>query len=208
MRFLLIEDHPLMRSALKQLLATRFPHSSLDEAADAASAMKLITEEDWTLIMVDIDLPDRSGLDLLADIRVLSPQSRVLVLSGQDEMEFGQRVIKAGASGFIGKLSSTEQIMAAIQRVLSGKIFITSDLASSIVQSALTNQARLPHELLSQREFEVFRFFGQGYSNSDIGEKLGISIKTVSTYRSRILEKMNLKTTSDIVRYAVKNGLA
>jgi DNA-binding NarL/FixJ family response regulator len=158
--------------------------------------------------MVDIDLPDRSGLDLLADIRVLSPQSRVLVLSGQDEMEFGQRVIKAGASGFIGKLSSTEQIMAAIQRVLSGKIFITSDLASSIVQSALTNQARLPHELLSQREFEVFRFFGQGYSNSDIGEKLGISIKTVSTYRSRILEKMNLKTTSDIVRYAVKNGLA
>jgi DNA-binding NarL/FixJ family response regulator len=206
MRFLLIDDHPLMRTALKQLLAARYPGSIIEEAASASSAIQKITKGKWSVIVLDIDLPDRSGLDLLADIRGLA-DCPVLVVSGQNEQEFGYRVLRAGAAGYIGKLSSIEEMEVAFARVLSGKKYITTDLASTLVDSTLKNLER-PHESLSSREFEVLRLFGMGHSSSEIAEDLAISSKTVSTYRTRILAKLGLKNTGEIVRYAIKNRLA
>jgi DNA-binding NarL/FixJ family response regulator len=208
MRFLLIDDHPLMRTALKQLLSAKFPSSIIEEANNASSAIQQISNRRWSVVVVDIDLPDRSGLDLLADIRKLAPSSPILVFSGQNEQEFGYRVLKAGAAGFVGKLSSNQEIETAFDRVLSGKKYITSDLASTLIDTTFNRAGRLPHELLSEREFEVLRMFGRGYSSSEIAENLAISIKTASTYRARILSKLGLKSTGEIVRYALKNGLA
>lgn len=196
-----------MRSGLKHLLNRSFPACTVEEAADAATAMGKIGSEIWDLIIVDLDLPDRSGLDLLRDIQSLTPKRRALVLSGHDEHEFGKRVLQAGASGFIGKLSHNEEIVGAIRRILSGKTFISADLASTIVDGVLKHGDGFPHESLSEREFEVLRLLGRGNTVSETANKLGISVKTVSTYRSRILEKIGLRSTGEIVRYAVTHDL-
>jgi two-component system, NarL family, invasion response regulator UvrY len=207
MRFLLIDDHPLVRSSLKQLLVQSFSSCTVEEAGDASSAMPRLNQGSWDLILLDIDLPDRSGVDLIRDIHALNPKSPVLVLSGGNEFELGQRVIRAGASGFVPKASSQDEILGAIRRTLSGKKSISPDLAAKLAEGALKHDNRAPHELLSEREFEVLRLFGQGCTTSSIADRMKLSVKTISTYRTRILEKLGLKTTGDLVRYAVSNKL-
>ncbi|HEX7859320.1 MAG TPA: response regulator transcription factor [Verrucomicrobiae bacterium] len=206
MRFLLVEDHPLMRTGLAQLLTRHFPSLELEEAADAASAMAKISASVWDLIIIDIELPDRSGVDLLADIR-RSCDSPVLVLSGQSEREFGKRVLQAGAAGFLRKATDTKEIIPAIERVLAGHKYVSPDLAATILDQLQSPAGTEPHETLSTREFEVLRLLGAGLTATDIAHRLNISIKTVSTFRSRILEKLRLQSTGDIVRYAVERKL-
>src|SRR5687768_3335571 len=188
MRFLLVEDHPLMRTGLAQLLTRHFPLLQLEEAADAATAVAKVAEGVWDLIIMDIELPDRSGVDLLADIR-RACQAPVLVLSGQSEREFGKRVLQAGAAGFLRKATDTKEIIPAVERVLAGHKYVSADLAATILDQLQSRSSEL-HDALSTREFEVLRLFGGGLTSSQIAERMGVSVKTVSTYRSRILEKL------------------
>jgi DNA-binding NarL/FixJ family response regulator len=192
---------------LRHVLAREFPSAEIYEAADAAQAMSEASAGPADLVLLDLELPDRSGLDLIYDLKKLNPNCAILVVSGEEEMEAGPRVLKAGANGFIHKTSPNAELLSAIHRILAGKKYVSPELAAALADSAFDDSAS-PHATLSDRELEVLKQFGRGLTTTQISENLGLSVKTVSTYRSRILEKIGLKTTGDLVRYAVKNGLA
>ena len=206
MNFLLIDDHPIIRESLRLTLGTLFPEVDIAEATTAAEAMRVLPARRWAVIILDLDLPDRSGLDLLKDVQGLAPGAPVLVFSGRSEAEFGRRVLAAGAMGYLSKLSNAAQIEVAVRRVLSGRRHISPDLAESLVGRGQATAP--PHETLSARELEVLRLYAVGAAPGDIARRLKISAKTVSTYRTRILEKLALATTADLIRYAVQHRLA
>lgn len=205
MHFLIIDDHPIIRQSLGLVLRSLFPGAELCEADSAKAAVNRFAEKKWSVILLDLDLPDRSGLDLLRDARSLAPASPVLVFSGRNEAEYGRRVLAAGAMGFLSKMSTPAQIETAVRRVLAGHKHISPDLAEQLVGPA---PGAAPHEALSDRELEVLRLFAAGLSPTDTAARLGISIKTISTYRARILEKLGLRTTADLIRYAVDHHIA
>jgi len=205
MHFLVIDDHPIIRQSVRMTLLALFPGAELTEADSAKVALARFAEKKWTVILLDLDLPDRSGLDLLRDARSLAPASPVLVFSGRNESEYGRRVLAAGAMGFLSKMSGPAQIETAVRRVLAGHKHISPDLAEQLVGSPTT---ATPHDALSERELEVLRLCASGLSPTDIADRLGLSIKTVSTYRARILEKLGLRTTAELIRYAVDHHLA
>jgi two-component system invasion response regulator UvrY len=207
MRFLLIDDHPLVRNSLQQVLRHHFDGCIVEEAASAGEAMAKLPAGPWNAVLLDIDLPDRSGVDLLRDVKDLAPGAPVLVLSGLCEEEFGHRALKAGAAGFVPKASPTEEIITAIGRILEGRKYISADLAEKLLGEALTGGTQAPHQSLSDREFEVLRLLGRGRSVSQIAVELGLSVKTVSTYRSRILEKLGASSTAELIRYAVEHRI-
>ena len=206
MHFLLVEDHPLMRSGLAQLLVRQFSGATVSEVESAAAAIQSLSNSPADLIILDIDLPDRSGLDILADLKALAPQTPVLMLTAQEETEFGRRALHAGASGFVHKSSPPGEIIGAVERLLQGKKYVSQDLATSLIDHPAQSSLTL-HQALSTREFEVLRLLGKGSSVTDISQRLGLSVKTVSTYRTRILQKLHLQTTGEIVRYAVEHHL-
>lgn len=207
MRFLLIDDHPLVRGGLELLLSTTFHGAEVVEAADAREAMRKIVQGPWDVVLLDIDLPDRSGLDLLHDLRAVAPTTPVLVVSGLLEEQFGERALQAGAAGFLNKATSPDELLAAIRRIRSGKKYVSADLAVRLLEQRAEPRGRLPHEALSAREFEVLRLLGDGRTVSEIAARLNLSVKTVSTYRTRVLEKLNLATTAELIRYALRHGL-
>lgn len=207
MRFLLIDDHPIIRDGLKQLLLRAFPGAAVEEAMRARDAMERIVHGPWDVVFLDIGLPDRSGLDLVRDLRAVAPSVPVLIFSGLREEEFGERALKAGAAGFLPKASAADEILAAIRRVRAGKSYISADLASRLMETKLNGGEQAAHEALSPREFEVLRLLGEGNTVSDVAALLSLSVKTVSTYRTRVLEKLGLKNTAGIIRYAVTHGL-
>lgn len=208
MDFLLIDDHPIIRESLRLTLGALFPRAELSEAASAHEAMRVLPSRPWTIILLDLDLPDRSGLDLLRDVQSLAPAAPVLVFSGRSEAEFGRRVLAAGAQGFLSKLSSPGEIAAAVRRVLSGHKHISADLAESMLGHPAPASGAPPHAALSARELEVLRLYASGVAPADIAQRLRISAKTVSTYRTRLLEKLALATTADLIRYALQHRLA
>jgi two-component system, NarL family, invasion response regulator UvrY len=206
MHFLIIDDHPIIRQSLGLALRAHFPEAGLTEADSAKAAVARFPEKKWAVILLDLDLPDRSGIDLLRDARALAPASPVLVFSGRNEAEYGRRVLAAGAMGFLSKMSTPAQIETAVRRVLAGHKHISPDLAEQLVGSP--SAAAVLHEALSDRELEVLRLIAAGLSPTDAAARLGLSIKTVSTYRARILEKLGLRTTADLIRYAVDHHIA
>lgn len=208
MNFLLIDDHPIIRESLGLTLRTQFPGATITEAASAKEALAALPGRRWAVVLLDLDLPDRSGLDLLRDVQNLASEAPVLVFSGRSETEFGRRVLAAGAQGFLSKLSAPAEIEAAVRRVLSGRKHISPDLAESIVGHPQTADGAPPHAALSTRELEVLRLYAKGVAPADIAQRMKISAKTVSTYRTRILEKLALDTTADLIRYAVQHQLA
>ncbi len=205
MRFLIIDDHPLLRSSLRLMFQQNFLHCKVEEAEDAESAGPLLGQKPWDVIVLDLDLPDRSGVDFLRDIVTRAPQARVLVYSGCHELDYGPRILKAGAAGFLHKTAPEPELLIAIKRILEGKMYISQDLAASLALPAARRNHVVPHQLLSGREFEVLRLFGVGCPSKEIANRLGLSAKTVSTYRTRLLQKLGLRTTGEIVRYAVHN---
>ncbi len=208
MNFLLIDDHPIIRESLGLTLRMQFPSAIITEAATAKDAMAALPGRRWSVVLLDLDLPDRSGLDLLKDVRNLAPGTPVLIFSGRSEAEYGRRVLAAGAMGFLSKLTPAPEIAAAVRRVLSGRKHISPDLAESIIGHPQTADGAPPHATLSTRELEVLRLYATGVAPADIAQRLKISAKTVSTYRTRILEKLALGTTADLIRYAVQHQLA
>lgn len=207
MRFLLIDDHPMVRDFFKRLLLQLYQDAAVEEAANAREAIALISHGPWDVVFLDIDLPDRSGLDLLHDLRAVAPEVPVLVVSGRLEEEFGERALKSGAMGFLQKGNMTDEIKIAIRRVRAGKKYISPELAARLLENNLNPVDQTPHAALSTREFEVLRMLGEGRTVSEIAAVLNLNVKTVSTYRTRVLEKLGLRNTAGIIRYALQHGL-
>jgi len=206
-KVLLVDDHPIVRQGLGQLINEEPDLSIVGEAEDFQQALAAIDTANPDVAIVDISLKDRSGIELIKEIRAKRPDLPILVLSMHDESLHAERVLRAGAKGYIMKQEATEQVMNAIRRVLRGEVYLSERMSSRMVNRLVAgpqNVGGSPIERLSDREFEVFQMIGQGVGPSEIAEKLGLSVKTVETHRERIKEKLNLASGSELIRYAMQ----
>lgn len=190
-----------------QILEDGFGPVQFGEASNASEAIEAVAREDWDVVMLDITMPGRTGLEALKDIKAIKPQQRVIVLSVHSEDQFAVRVLKAGASGFLNKDSAPEELVKAVRKVTAGGRYVSNSLAEKLVMNLDHPTDRPAHQALSDREFQVLRMIGSGKTVSEIAVELSLSVKTVSTYRTRILEKMELNTNAEITRYAFENKL-
>lgn len=207
MKILIVDDHVVVRQGLKQILADEFPKAVFGEAGTAAEALQCVHGKKWDIVLLDLTLPGRGGLDVLGELKAVQPNLPVLVLSMHAESEFAVRVLKAGASGYLTKQSAADELVAAIRKAIDGGRYITASLAEKLAMDLTSGSSRKLHEELSDREFQTMRLLAAGQSVKEIGGTLGLSGKTVSTYRARVLEKLQLKTTVDLARYALEHGL-
>jgi DNA-binding NarL/FixJ family response regulator len=207
LKVLLVDDHALIRAGLRQVLTIGFPKVTIGEAQNAHEAMTLVQKQEWDIAITDITLPGRSGLDLLAEFKHLRPTMPVLILSVLSEDEFAVRVLKSGAAGFVHKESSMEELVKAIKKVLSGGRYVSQALAEKLASQLGSPPAEEPHKKLSDREYLVLTMLASGKTLTQIGKILSLSIKTISTYRSRILQKMQMSNNAELTRYALKHGL-
>jgi len=208
MKILLVDDHEIFRRGLKHLLLEEFPDASFAEAGGVPQARELISRKEWNLVLLDINLPGGSGLDLLAELRQSCPQTAVLVLSSYPEEEFALRSFKLGAAGYLTKASVADETFTAVRKILSGGKYVSAVLAERLAAalgSGGLDQA--PHETLSTRELEVLRLVATGKTVKEIAAGLSLSEKTIGTYRSRISEKLGLSTNVELARYALKHQL-
>lgn len=206
-RILIADDHAIVRKGLKQILLDQYPAAIIGEVADAENLVASTINEKWDVVICDMSMPGRSGLDALHQIKQLSPKLPVLIMSMYPEDQYALRVLKAGASGYLGKETIHDDIVKAIETVLRGKKFITPGIAEKLADAFETDTNRLLHENLSDREFDVFKLLATGKSVTEIGEQLSLSATTVSTYRSRIMDKMSMRSNADLTRYALENNL-
>jgi len=207
LRILIADDHTVVRKGLKQILIEEFKSATIEEVTDGEGLLKKVMKEEWDVIVSDISMPGRSGLEVLQQIKELHPKLPVLILSVHPEDQYAIRVLKAGASGYLNKDSAPDELVKAIHQVLLGKKYITSSIAERLASLLDQDADKLPHENLSDREFEVLKLLAAGQAVSEIAERLALSVTTVSTYRARILTKMNLKTNADLTLYAISNKL-
>ena len=207
LRILIADDHTVVRLGIKQILTGAFPFALIEEVTDAEDLLKKVIREVWDVVISDISMPGRSGLEILQEIRRSHPKLPVLILSMYSEAHYGLRVMKAGASGYLNKDMAATELINAVNRVLTGKKYITPSIAEKLAVSFDKNSENLPHENLSDREFEVFKLIANGIAVSEIADKLSLSVTTVSTYRARIMDKMCLKSNADLTRYAFENKL-
>jgi two-component system invasion response regulator UvrY len=206
-RFLVVDDHIVVRKGLIQILLGAFPSAFIEEVGDAEDMLKKVTQEAWDVVISDISMPGRSGLEVLQQIRQEHPKLPVLILSTYPEDQYAIRGLKAGASGYLTKDSAPEELVKAINQLLLGKKYITSSITERLVTNLDPNFGKMPHETLSDREFEVMKQIAAGGSVSDIAGKVSLSVSTISTYRTRIMVKMGLKTNADLTLYAIDNKL-
>ena len=206
-RVLIADDHGILRRGLREILMRELEGVVCGEAENAQQVLAQVQSQNWDLAIVDITMPGRSGLDVLRDLQRVQPGLPVLVLSMHPEDQYGKRVLKAGASGYMNKESAPEELIKAIRKVLTGGRYVSPTLAERLAVEWSTNAGRPLHENLSDREFEVLRMIALGKTVSQIAAELHLSTTTVSTYRARILEKMNMTTTAELMRYALRNDL-
>jgi DNA-binding NarL/FixJ family response regulator len=203
---LIVDDHPIVRRGLKEILRSECD-LNLCEAADGLEARDLMNQRAFDLIILDLDLPGLSGLELLKEIRRNHKKSRVLVLSIHPEDQFAVRVLKAGASGFLSKDAAPEHLARTVRKILKGTVHISDRTADLLLQRLGDKHHTNLHDKLSDREFQILCLFGQGKTPKEIAATLTLSPPTVSTYRARILDKMHMRTTAELVKYAVQNKL-
>jgi DNA-binding NarL/FixJ family response regulator len=206
-RVLIADDHEIVRHGLRDILTTRLGKVALSEAKDAGETINLLIKEDWDLVLLDINMPGRDGLEVLAEAKRLRPKTPVLVLTAYPEEQFALRSFKLGASSYLTKQSATDELITAVKRVLAGGKYVTASLAERLAVSLGGSDDQAPHEALSNRELQVLRLIAAGKSIKETAAELALSEKTVATYRTRISEKAGLKTNVEIVRYALKHGL-
>ncbi len=206
-KVLIADDHPIVRQGLRQILSEIPDMVVAGEAVNGQQALDQVRAGGWDVLVLDITMPDRSGLDILKELKHQQPHLPVLVLSIHAEEQFAVRLLKAGASGYLTKENAPDELVKAIRKVVDGGKYISQSLAESLAFSLDVASDRPPHETLSDREFQVMQLIASGKPLTEIAEELSLSAKTVSTYRTRLLEKMNLKTNAEIVRYAIENGL-
>jgi two-component system, NarL family, invasion response regulator UvrY len=204
---LIADDHAMLRTGLRHYLEQDGSITAIGETATGADTLQQLREGQWDLVILDINMPDRSGIDILRHIRAGHPNTRVLVMSGFSEKQYAINVLRAGASGYLAKDQAPEEFMRAVHAVLAGRRFVSARLSEMLI-TALDEPADKPlHAALSEREFQILCKLAVGRSVSEIAQELFISVKTVSTYRARVLEKMHLDTNADLTAYALRNGL-
>ena len=206
-RILIVDDHVMFREGLKQILAKHSDMHVVDEAGNGQEALEKVLRQKIDVVLLDITLPGRNGPELLSDMKKMKPDLAVLVLSMHPEDQYAIRMMKAGALGYITKESAPEELITAIRKVATGRRYISSKLAEEMAVALDVNTPKLPHLALSNREFHVMRMIASGKTIKEIAEELTISEKTVTTYRARILEKMNLHNNTELTLYAIENKL-
>jgi len=207
MRILVCDDHPIVRRGLREILEQAGAPVTVGEAASAAEGLALARKQSWDTVVLDITMPGRSGLELLKELKSERPRVPVLVLSVHPAEQYAVRVLRAGASGYLTKESAPEELLTAIRHIVRGGRYISPSVGETLADDLGRPAEHLPHHGLSDREFEIMRRLASGKRVSEIADQLHLSVKTVSTYRARVLRKLNLRTTADIMRYALKHGL-
>jgi DNA-binding NarL/FixJ family response regulator len=206
-KILLVDDHEVVRRGLRDILAKEFKHARIVEAQDSVEAFGHLEREAWDLVLLDVNLPGRSGLDVLHDAKQLRPQTPVLVLSVYPEEEFALRALKLGASAYLNKQSASAELLAAIRKIMAGGKYLTATMAQNMADQLGEDFTREPHEALSTRELEVLRMVAMGKTLKEIAAELALGEKTIGTYRSRIAEKMGLSSNVELTRYALQHKL-
>jgi two-component system, NarL family, invasion response regulator UvrY len=205
-RILLVDDHPVVRQGIRTILTDRLKGAVVGEAANAEAALRQVANGGWDIVIADISMPGASGLDLIKDLKRLHPDVPTLVLSMHPAAQFARRALSAGAAGYLTKDSPPDELIAAIEDARRGRRYVGKDAGDVLLRWAAKTMAT-PHEALSDREYQVLRMVGSGQTVSDIARGLGLSVKTVSTYRSRVLEKLGMRTNAELMRYAIENSL-
>lgn len=206
-RILIVDDHHITRAGLARILGDYKEDVEVGEAGTAAETLRLVAEQQWHLVLLDIALPDGNGIDVLKTIRQAHPCLPVLVLSMYPIDQYALRVLRAGGMGYLTKESAPEQLLEAVQKILGGKPFMTQAVVEHLSRKLRQDAPSAPHESLSDRELEVLKLIATGNSPTLIALRLGLSVKTVSTYRTRILQKMGMQHNAELTYYAVANGL-
>ena len=209
MKILLVDDHALVRRGVAHVLHGEFADLAITEVGTAQDTLTAVQTAPWDLVILDVNLPDKSGLEVLKDIKRDRPSLPVLILSLYPEAQYARRAFKAGASGYLTKDSAPEEVTHAVRRILQGGRYVSDALAEQLAADLVgpVGEHRTPHDMLSDRELEVLRLIGQGHTPTAVAEQLNLSIKTVSTYRSRLLEKLHLHTTAELIRFAIAHHL-
>jgi DNA-binding NarL/FixJ family response regulator len=206
-RVLVADDHAIVRRGLKLILSEEFERVVVGEAQNGKELIEQIEKDDWEVVVLDITMPGRSGLDLLKEIKRLRPQLPVLILSMHSEDQFAVRAFKAGAAGYMTKEKAPEELVKAIKKVLAGGKYVSATLAETLVSGLEVDTDKPAYESLSEREYQVLRMIASGKTVKEIADELSLSMKTISTYRTRILEKLRMRTNAELTYYALANKL-
>jgi two-component system, NarL family, invasion response regulator UvrY len=207
LRILLADDHAIVRVGITQLLREAYPDAIIEEVGTAEDLVKKVIKHDWDIIISDVDMPGRNGLEVLHQIKEIKPKVPVLFLSIFPESLYALRALKAGASGYLNKDAAPDELINAIQRVLQGRTYLSPPMSEKLVTAFQNDSNKLPHETLSDREMQVFIFLAQGKSLTNIAEILSLNITTISTYRSKILIKLKAENNAELVKYAIKHNI-
>ncbi len=206
-RIVIADDHAIVREGLKRIVGAIADMEVFAEAADGTEVMVRVRELDFDVLVLDLSMPGRSGMELIKQVHAEKPRLRILVLSMHQELQYAVRAIKSGASGYLTKESAPALLEQAIRKVAAGGAYVTADVAEQLALGAMPGSTALPHESLSDREFEVFRLLVAGHSVTDIATQIKLSAKTVSTHKANLTRKLGLQNHSELVRYAIKHGL-
>lgn len=206
-KILIADDHAIVREGLKQIVAEETDMKVSGEASNVEELFVLLKNEKWNIVVLDINMPGKSGLEALKDIKIQFPDLPVLVLSMFSEEQYGMRSLKAGASGYLKKVSAPTELVKAIRTIVAGKKFISAGLAQNLVSDITNENKPATHSILSDREYQIMCYIAMGKSAEEIATELSLSIHTVYTYRNRILEKLKLRSNVDLTQYAIKNKL-
>lgn len=206
-RILIADDHEIVRRGLRQLLADEFSDIEMSEAANAREAVEAVRKRAWDAVLLDINMPGRSGLEVLEELKRLRPTMPVVMLTAFPEEDYAVRAFRLGASGYVTKKSASDELLAALRKVFAGGRYVTASLAEKLAASVAGDAPEAPHELLSNRELQVLRLIAQGHTIKEIAASLALSEKTIGTYRSRLADKMGLSTNVELTRYALQHKL-
>lgn len=207
MKIIIADDHPIVRAGLKQIIAETPDMIVASEANDGYELLKKVRKEDFDAVIMDITMPGMNGLDVLKQLRIERPKLPVVILTYHPEAQYAVRVLRAGASGYVTKATAPDELIKAIRKVSQGGRYVSSTLAERLAYELDFQSEKMPHETLSDREFQVMCMLGSGKTVKEIAEELSLSVKTVSTYRSRILEKMKMRNNAELTHYAIENRL-
>lgn len=207
LKILIADDHPLVRDGLINTISKGISNVSLGEASSAAGVLNEVRRQSWDLLILDINMPGRDGLDVLRELKTLQPELPVIILSMYPEDQYAVRTLKMGASAYLTKETSPRELLTAIQTVLAGQKYLTSSISRILAEEITGKQANPTHEILSNREFQVLKLIASGKNISGIALELSLSVKTISVYRSNILQKLSLKNNAEITNYAFRNNL-
>lgn len=206
-RIVIADDHAIVREGLKRIVSEVQDMQVAGEAADGTQVMQRVRELEFDVLVLDLSMPGRSGMELIKLVKAEKPRLRILVLSMHQELQYAVRSIKSGASGYLTKESAPAELEKAIRKIAAGGAYVTAEVAEQLALGAMPGTQALSHESLSDREFQVFKLLAAGVSVTDIAAQLKLSVKTVSTHKANLMQKMGLQNASELVRYALKHGL-